>query len=136
MDVHNYCSACSSEQAGQEIVANKTSRTPSISSAVEDGSFEYMTSVDVEQAFNQNKSEFVCSENYLLSSWEQSGQKMENKAASEATPSTSPAEYMSTAEVEEAFDQDKSELILCAQVKVICGVLKHTRGIHHNCSFG
>ena len=114
MDVHNYRSACSSEQAGQEIVANKTSRTPSISSAVEDGSFEYMTSVDVEQAFNQNKSEFVCSENYLLSSsCEQSGQKMENKAASEATPSSSPVEYMSTAEVEEAFDQDKSEFV-CA----------------------
>ena len=108
-----YRSLCSSEQAGQEIVANKTSRTPSISSAVEDGSFEYMTSAGVEQAFDQ---EFVRPENCLsTSNCEQSGKEIENKASSssEATPSSSPAEYMSTAEVEEAFDQDKSEFV-CA----------------------
>ena len=83
---------------------------------MEDGSFEYMISTEVEEAFNQNKSEFVRPENCSsTSNCEQSGQEIENKASSssEATPSSSPAEYMSTAEVEEAFDQDKSEFV-CA----------------------
>ena len=111
--MHVAISLCSRE----EEVANKTSSsgelaTPSISSAVDDGSFEYMTSAEVERAFDQNKSEFLCPENCLLtSSCEQSGQEIENKASSEATPSSSPAEYMNTAEVEEAFDQDKSEFV-------------------------
>ena len=113
-------SLCSSEQE----IANKTSpvpsselATPSISSAV-DGSFEYMTSAEVEQAFNQHKAEFMLPENCLLtnSCKHQSGQEIETPKASsssEEAPSSSPAEYMSTAEFEEAFDQDKSEFV-CA----------------------
>ena len=76
-----------------------------------------LTSAEVEQAFNQDKAEFVLPENCLLtnSCKHQSGQEIETgkaSSSSEATPSSSPAD-MSTTEVKEAFDQDKSEFV-CA----------------------
>ena len=103
----------------------------SASSPVEDGSFEYMTSAKFEQAFDQDRSEFVVPEKYFLtSSCEQSGQEIENKIIKhhhhEATPSSGPAEYMSTAEVEEAFDQDKSEFV-CAGKNYLWSAETYTR---------